>query len=65
MKKQNLKQCAVRYPVLHFEKEAAPVVYKDLAEQLANQHMINAYSNMVKYGLYDLYSDDREDSEKK
>jgi hypothetical protein len=36
----------------------------DLAEQLANQHMINAYSNMVKYGLYDLYSDDREDSEK-
>lgn len=33
----------------------------DLAEQLANQHMINAYSNMVKYGLYDLYSDDNDD----
>ena len=35
MKKQNLK-CAVRYPVLHFEKKAAPVeIYKVLAEQLA------------------------------
>ena len=27
----------------------------DLAEQLADQHMKNAYANMVKNGLYDLY----------
>jgi DNA-binding GntR family transcriptional regulator len=30
----------------------------DLAEQLANEHMINAYDNMLKNGLYDLYSED-------
>lgn len=37
---------------------------KDLAEKLANQHMINAYDNMVKNGLYDLYVDEKpEDNE--
>ena len=58
-----------RGPVSNKEHEQIMLAIKDkdadLAEQLANQHMINAYSNMVKYGLYDLYSDDREDSEKK
>ena len=34
MKKQNLKR-AVRYPVLHFEQEAAPVYIKVLAEQFS------------------------------
>ncbi len=27
----------------------------DLAEQLANRHMINAYENMVKHGLHEAY----------
>ena len=27
----------------------------DLAERLANEHMKNAYENMVKNGLYDIY----------
>lgn len=27
----------------------------DLAEQLANRHMINAYENMVKNGLHEIY----------
>ncbi len=31
----------------------------DLAEKLANQHMINAYDNMVKNGLYDIYKDEK------
>ncbi len=31
---------------------------KDLAETLANKHMINAYDNMVKNGLYDIYAKD-------
>lgn len=28
----------------------------DLAEQLAHQHMINAYENMVKNGLHEIYA---------
>ena len=28
----------------------------DLAEQLAHQHMINAYDNMVKNGLNEAYA---------
>ena len=28
------------------------------AEKLAHQHMINAYDNMVKNGLFGLYGDD-------
>lgn len=32
----------------------------DLAEQLANRHMINAYENMVKSGLHEAYADKKE-----
>ncbi len=32
----------------------------DLAEKLANQHMINAYDNMLKNGLLELYREDQE-----
>lgn len=32
----------------------------DLAEQLANRHMINAYENMVQNGLYEVYGKDEE-----
>jgi len=31
----------------------------DLAEKLANQHMINAYQNMVKNGLHEIYQGER------
>ena len=37
----------------------------DLAEQLANRHMINAYENMVKNGLHEIYANKAADSEKK
>ena len=30
----------------------------DLAEELAHQHMINAFENMVKNGLYEVYGDE-------
>lgn len=30
----------------------------NLAEELAHQHMINAFENMVKNGLYEVYSDE-------
>jgi DNA-binding FadR family transcriptional regulator len=30
----------------------------DLAERLACEHMHNAYENMVKNGLYDIYTDE-------
>ncbi len=33
----------------------------DLAEELANKHMINAYNNMVKNGLHEAYQKDSED----
>ena len=33
----------------------------DRAEQLANKHMLNAYENMVKNGLYDVYSEETEE----
>ena len=33
----------------------------DRAEQLANRHMLNAYDNMVKNGLYEIYGDDAEE----
>lgn len=36
----------------------------DLAEQLAHQHMINAYENMVKNGLHEAYERDESHSEK-
>lgn len=35
--------------------EAIKVGDADKAEQLANRHMINAYDNMVKNGLYEIY----------
>ena len=33
----------------------------DLAEELANQHMVNAYDNMVRNGLYDIYKDEKDE----
>ncbi len=33
----------------------------DLAERLAHEHMTNAYENMVRNGLYDIYKDDKKD----
>ena len=30
----------------------------DLAERLAGEHMYNAYENMVKNGLYEIYAED-------
>ena len=34
----------------------------DLAEQLAHQHMINAYDNMVQNGLHEAYTTEEEDT---
>ena len=36
--------------------EAIKAGNADLAEQLANEHMINAYENMVKSGLHEAYA---------
>ena len=36
--------------------EAIKAGNADLAEQLAHQHMINAYENMVKNGLNEAYA---------
>ena len=33
----------------------------DKAEKLANRHMLNAYDNMVKNGLYEIYGEDVEE----
>ena len=33
----------------------------DLAERLAGEHMNNAYENMVKNGLYDIYRDEKQE----
>mgnify|MGYP002726487049 CR=1 FL=1 len=38
--------------------EAIKANNPDLAEKLASEHMNNAYSNMVKNRLYDLYKTD-------
>lgn len=40
--------------------EAIKAGNADLAEQLANRHMINAYENMVKKGLNEAYGKDEE-----
>ena len=40
--------------------EAIKAKDKDRAESLANEHIVNAYDNMVKNGLYEIY--DRADS---
>ena len=34
----------------------------DEAEKLATRHMINAYDNMVKSGLYDIFDSEEKDS---
>ena len=36
----------------------------ELAERLANQHMINAYDNMVKNGLKEIYGENTEETGK-
>ena len=33
----------------------------DKAEQLANSHMLNAFDNMVKNGLYEIYNEEAEE----
>ena len=40
----------------HEIMEAIKAGNADLAEQLAHQHMINAYDNMVKNGLNEAYA---------
>ena len=45
----------------HGIMEAIRAGNADLAEELAAQHMRNAYDNMVKNGLYDLYKQDGEE----
>ena len=35
--------------------EAIKAGNADLAEQLANQHIINAYENILKNGLHEVY----------
>ena len=38
---------------------------RDLAEKTANDHVINAYENMVKNGLYEAYpSDEKRNGDK-
>ena len=36
----------------------------ELAEKLANQHMINAYDNMVKNGLKEIYGESSDEKNK-
>jgi len=52
---------ANRGPKSNLEHEQIMMAIKeknaDLAEQLAHQHMINAYENMVKNGLHEAYAD--------
>ena len=43
--------------------EAIKAGNADLAEQLAHQHMINAYENMVKNGLNEAYAQQAESQE--
>lgn len=43
--------------------EAIKAKDKDRAEALANEHMINAYDNMVKNGLYDIYPNESKSEE--
>ena len=46
----------------HGIMEAIKANNPDLAERLADEHMINAYDNMVKNGLFNLYKNDSEDA---
>ena len=41
--------------------EAIKAKDQERAEMLANQHMINAYDNIEKNGLYDIYRAEAED----
>ncbi len=43
--------------------EAIKAGNADLAEKLAHEHMINAYDNMLKNGLLELYSEERSTEE--
>jgi DNA-binding FadR family transcriptional regulator len=40
--------------------EAIKAKDADLAEQLANRHMINAYENMVRNGLHEAYEKEKQ-----
>ena len=56
---------SARGPVSNHEHRGIMEAIKDhnadLAEELANQHMVNAYDNMVKNGLYDIYKDEKDE----
>ena len=41
--------------------EAIKANDQEKAEKFAHQHMINAYDNMVKNGLYDIYKDEKDE----
>lgn len=44
--------------------EAIKAKDADLAEKLANQHIINAYENLVKNGLHEIYSKETQQNKK-
>ncbi len=44
--------------------EAIKAGNAELAEKLANQHMINAYDNMVKNGLKEIYGESSDEKNK-
>lgn len=44
--------------------EAIKAKDADLAEKLANQHIINAYENLVKNGLHEIYSKEPQQNKK-
>ena len=56
---------SARGPVSNHEHRGIMEAIKDhnadQAEELANLHMINAYDNMVKNGLYDIYKDEKDE----
>lgn len=49
----------------HGIMEAIKANNPELAERLADEHMVNAYDNMVKNGLFDLYKNDIEEDKTK
>lgn len=49
----------------HSIMEAIKANNPELAERLADEHMVNAYDNMVKNGLFDLYKNDIEEDKTK
>ena len=74
---EDMKEIVVRFKEIYKEKmgvefpqdpkvqlmEAIKAGNADLAEQLAHQHMINAYENMVKNGLNEAYAQQAESQE--